>query len=189
MKKKIVMIIVAAVLLLAIMISYIVYRVTAPAVGEIPFLASELPVAVKVAYFDEQLTWYTVDVSESDLSTAISHYQALEQKPRYHSDTTVELNGSQRLFLYNKYIKNNGGALQFYFAQPLQYNHGDICACKSYHYAEATYDHIDLIYNEDVLLVNFISGDKIIATYNMQGSYLPSFREIISAYNPAAFVE
>ncbi len=189
MKKKIVIIIVAAVLLLAIMISYIVYRVTAPAVGEIPFLPSELPVTVKVAYYDKSSTWQEVELGESEANAAVLLYQKLEGKFRYHSDCTVDDDIQRPWYWYHSFIKNNGGTVQFYFAQPLQYNHSDICACKNYHYAEATYDHIDLIYNGDVLLVNFISGDKIIATYNMSGSYLPSFREILSAYHPAAFVE
>lgn len=189
MKKKIVIIIVAAVLLLAIMISYIVYRVTAPSVGEIPFLPSELPVTVKVAYYDKSSTWQEVELGESEANAAVLLYQKLEGKFRYHSDCTVDDDIQRPWYWYHSFIKNNGGTVQFYFEHPLQYKHGDICSCRNYDYENETYNHIDLIYNEDVLLINFLFDSRVIATYNMSGSYLPSFREILSAYNQDALSE
>ena len=184
MKKKMV-IIIAAILLVATIGSFAVYhmiKVNAPLPQEIPFLPSELPVTVKIAYFDVQDTFWQVEVSEGDASTAISLYQKLDGKPRYHSDRTKDRN--MPLYFYNKYIEENGGAVQFYFEEPISYNHSEICACTNT-CIYATYDHIDLIYDDEDLLINFMLGEAVVASYNMQGSYLPSFREILAAYVPA----
>ena len=47
-----------------------------------------------------------------------------------------------------RFIKNNGGTVQFYFEHPLQYKHGDICSCRNYDHENETYNHIDFSWEE-----------------------------------------
>jgi hypothetical protein len=193
MKKKIV-IIVVVLLLLSVVAADAVCRIlqaSKPLPNDVCFLPSEDPFRVTVGYFkDNGATWQQVKMKDSDAAAAISLLRDLEGKPRYHSNSTVDLGGGlfADLYMYHAYIEGGGGTVQFHFDEPITYDHSEFCVCKIYAFAKATYNHIDVMYYADGrLLVNFLLDEKVIAAYDFYGNYLPSFKELLRTYNPAFF--